>query len=125
MQILAQGFNLFVLVKKSSYLLFVLFLLTGTKQLLATLLHHFEYTRNPISSGVLLIYWLLEIILGGVKLRTMLITHRSTENHSDHFAIYLIRYALTVLVFVLENIPKPKRQYIFLDDEDEVETKST
>ncbi|KAG2214416.1 hypothetical protein INT47_000972 [Mucor saturninus] len=101
MQILAQGFNLFVL-------------------LLATLLHHFEYTRNPISSGVLLIYWLLEIILGGVKLRTMLITHRSTENHSDHFAIYLIRYALTVLVFVLENIPKPKRQYIFLDDEDEM-----
>lgn len=122
-QILAQGFNVFILVKKSCFLFVIcfFFLLTGNKQSLAAILHHFEYTRNPISSGVLLIYWLMEIIFGAVKLRTMLIAHRNTGKNSDHFALYLILYALTILIFVLENVPKPKKQYIFLDDEDEVE----
>lgn len=50
----------------------------------------------------------------------MILSHGSTGNHPDHFAMYLIRYALTIIIFVLENLPKPKKQYIFLVDEDEV-----
>lgn len=65
-------------------------------------------------------YWLFAIIVGSIKLRTMIISNGKTGTHSDHFALYLIRYALTVMVFVLENMPKPKNQYIMLSDEDEV-----
>ncbi|KAG2230070.1 hypothetical protein INT48_005398 [Thamnidium elegans] len=101
-QILAQGFNVFVLI-------------------FATILHHFEYTRNRISSGALLIYWLMELIVGAIKLRTLIISHGNTGSHPDHFAMYLIRYALTIFIFVLENVPKPKSQYIMLDDEDEMD----
>lgn len=122
-QTLAQGFNVFILVSFSFICYLFHYLISRDKQTFATLLHHFEYTRNPIASGVLLIYWLLQVILGSVKLRTLLVIHRSTGNHPDHFAIYLVQYALTIFVFVLENIPKPKKQYILLDDEDEVNWK--
>lgn len=63
----------------------------------------------------------MEIVVGGVKLRTYILQHRDADNdRPDHFALYLICYALTLFIFVLENIPKPKRQYVMLDDEDEV-----
>lgn len=68
----------------------------------------------------MLIYWLMELIVGAIKLRTMIISHGSTGSRPDHFAMYLIRYALTIFIFILENVPKPKSQYIMLDDEDEV-----
>ncbi|KAI8647805.1 multi drug resistance-associated protein MRP [Parasitella parasitica] len=97
-QIIAQGFNVFVMA-------FVI------------LLHHLEYTRNKISSGVLLFYWLFEIIAGTIKLRTMIISHGKTGNHSDHFAMYLIRFALSIIIFILEMVPKPKSQYIMLHGE--------
>ncbi|KAI8881443.1 multi drug resistance-associated protein MRP [Backusella circina FSU 941] len=100
-QILAQGTNLLVLI-------------------FATILHHFEYTRSRAQSGVLLFYWLFEVIASTIKLRTLIISHGSTGNHPDHFAMYLIRYSLTVIIFILENIPRPKSQHIMLEDEDMV-----
>ncbi|CEP10034.1 hypothetical protein [Parasitella parasitica] len=97
-QIIAQGFNVFVLV-------------------FVVVLHHLEYTRNKISSGVLLFYWLFEMIAGSIKLRTMIISHGKTGNHPDHFAMYLIRFALVIIIFILEMVPRPKNQYIMLHDE--------
>lgn len=82
------------------------------------MLHHLEYTRNKISSGVLLFYWLFEIIAGCIKLRTMIVSHGKTSNHPDHFAMYLIRFALSVIIFILEIVPRPQSQYIMLSDED-------
>ncbi|KAI7899459.1 multi drug resistance-associated protein MRP [Cokeromyces recurvatus] len=100
-QILAQGFNVFILV-------FVM------------ILHHLEYTRNKVSSGVLLFYWLFDIIVGSIKLRTMIISHGETGNHPDHFAMYLIKYALSVIIFILENVSRPKSQYIILEEDEMV-----
>ncbi|OAD00212.1 hypothetical protein MUCCIDRAFT_166009 [Mucor lusitanicus CBS 277.49] len=82
-------------------------------------LHHLEYTRNKISSGVLLFYWLFEIVAGCIKLRTMIISHGKTSNHPDHFAMYLIRFALSIIIFILELVPRPQSQYIMLQDEDD------
>ncbi|KAI8987272.1 multi drug resistance-associated protein MRP [Mycotypha africana] len=83
------------------------------------ILHHLEYTRNNISSGVLLFYWLFDIIAGSIKLRTLIISHGATGTHEDNFAMYLIRYALSVSMFILENIPKPKCQYVMLEEADD------
>lgn len=33
--------------------------------------------------------------------------------------MYLIRFALTIIIFILELVPKPQRQYIMLQDEDD------
>lgn len=82
-------------------------------------LHHMEYTRNKISSGVLLFYWLFEIIAGSIKLRTLIVSHGKTGNHPDHFAMYLIRFALSIIIFILENVPRPQNQYIMLHNEDD------
>lgn len=81
------------------------------------MLHHVEYTRNRISSAVLLFYWLFVIIVDGVKLRTRLM---SDQQHEDpiHFGLFAVEYLLSFLVFVLENIPKPKSQYIMLEDDE-------
>ncbi|KAI9470014.1 MAG: multi drug resistance-associated protein MRP [Benjaminiella poitrasii] len=98
-QVLAEGFNVLVLI-------------------FVTILHHLEYTRNKISSGVLLFYWLFDIIVGTIKLRTLIISHGKTGNHPDHFAMYLIKYALSIIIFTLENISRPRSQYIMLEEED-------
>ncbi|KAI8384080.1 multi drug resistance-associated protein MRP [Blakeslea trispora] len=101
-QTLAEGFRVLVLA-------FIIFL------------HHLEYTRNTISSGVLLFFWLFQIVASTVKLRTLIISHGAADTHPNHFAMYLIQYAFTVIVFVLENIPKPKSQYILLDEGEETD----
>jgi hypothetical protein len=89
-QILAQGVSVFM-------------------TLYIIVLHHVEYTRNRISSAVLLFYWLFVIIADGVKLRTRLM---SDQQHEDpiHFGLFAVEYLLSFLVFVLENIPKPMSQ---------------
>lgn len=81
-------------------------------------LHHLEYTRNRISSAVLLFFWLFIIIVDGFKLRTQILDDKYYTN-STQFVLFAIAFALSVTMFVLENIPRPKSQYIMLE-EDEV-----
>jgi hypothetical protein len=50
----------------------------------------------------------------------MILSHGSTGNHLDHFAMYLIIYALSIIIFALENVSRPNGQYILLEDDDEV-----
>lgn len=49
----------------------------------------------------------------------MILSHGSTGNHSDHFAMHLITYALGVIIFALENVSRPKTQHILLEDDEE------
>lgn len=85
------------------------------------MLHYFEYTRSKVGSGVLLFYWLFEIVVSTIKLRTMAIIHREIPSQKAHFIIYTIEYILSTLIFVFECISKPRNKRIMLaDDEDEV-----
>lgn len=81
-------------------------------------MHHLEYTRNRVSSAVLLFFWLFVLIVDGVKLRTRIMDHEY-ETNVNQFGLFTLSYALSFVIFVLENKDRPKSQYIMLD-EDEV-----
>lgn len=81
-------------------------------------MHHIEYTRNRVSSAVLLFFWLFVLIADGVKLRTRIMNH-DYNTDSTQFALFSLSYALSFIVFALENKDRPKSQYIMLE-EDEV-----
>ncbi|KAG1554327.1 hypothetical protein G6F51_000001 [Rhizopus arrhizus] len=83
-------------------------------------LHHIEYTRNRVSSAVLLFYWLFVILVNGTKLRTQILSH-VYETQSVPFILFGIYSGLSLVIFVLENIPKPKSQYILLEENDSPE----
>ncbi|KAI8141790.1 multi drug resistance-associated protein MRP [Fennellomyces sp. T-0311] len=97
-QILAQGVNVVVLV-------------------FAIALHHLEYTRNKVSSAVLLFYWLFVLIVDGIKLHT-LVTLDEHSRDPTQFALFVVGFALALLVFVLELTPKPKSQYVMLEEDE-------
>lgn len=82
-------------------------------------MHHIEYTRNRVSSAVLLFFWLFVLISDGIKLRTRIMDGEYDTNFKQ-FALFATGYALTFIIFVLENKSKPKSQHIMLEDEDEV-----
>lgn len=81
-------------------------------------MHHLEYTRNRVSSAVLLFFWLFVLIVDGVKLRTRIMNHEY-EISAIQFALFALSYTLSFVIFGLENKDRPKTQYIMLD-EDEV-----
>jgi hypothetical protein len=83
-------------------------------------LHHIEYTRNPISSAILLFFWLFEIIVNSIKFRTRVIDHQF-EYDAVVFGLFVITYILSITMFALECMGRPKGQYILLE-EDEVST---
>jgi ATP-binding cassette, subfamily C (CFTR/MRP), member 1 len=65
-----------------------------------------------------LFYWLLAIASQGIKLHT-LVSLKVYQQDVFGFVLYTISLALSVIVFILENIPRPKSEYMLLD-EDEV-----
>ena len=58
------------------------------------------------------------LIAGGIKLRTLITLDQYTHD-PPQFALFVVSYALGLFVFVLELIPRPKSQYVMLE-EDEV-----
>ncbi|KAI8342382.1 multi drug resistance-associated protein MRP [Chlamydoabsidia padenii] len=68
-----------------------------------------------ISSAVLLFYWLFVLMVDGVKLRTLLIMQQYTSD-SIQFSLFVTSFALSLLIFVLECTPRPKSQYVLLED---------
>ncbi|KAI9315926.1 multi drug resistance-associated protein MRP [Dichotomocladium elegans] len=97
-QVLAQGFNIFCLV-------------------LAIGLHHLEYSRNRIASAVLLFYWLFVLFANATKLRTLLMMHLH-ETAPTEFAFFASSSVLGAAMFVLENIPRPRSQYVMLEEDE-------
>lgn len=58
-------------------------------------------------------------MVDGVKLRTRVMSGQYDTN-PNHFYLFVADYTLSFLVFVLENVPKPKSQYIMLEDDEHV-----
>ncbi|KAI8377534.1 multi drug resistance-associated protein MRP [Radiomyces spectabilis] len=97
-QLLAHAFNVFVL-------------------LFVVALHHVEYTRNRISSAVLLFYWLFVIIADGIKLRALLMMDQPSTDPAQ-FVLFAVSYGLALVIFVFENLNRPKKQYIMLEEDE-------
>ncbi|CDH53089.1 multidrug resistance-associated protein 1 [Lichtheimia corymbifera JMRC:FSU:9682] len=97
-QVLAQGFNVFIL-------------------LFATGMHHLEYTRNRIASAVLLFYWLFVLFANAIKLRTLLMMHQ-LEVDPTQFILFAVSATLGAIMFVLENVHRPKSQYVMLEEDE-------
>ncbi|CEP11799.1 hypothetical protein [Parasitella parasitica] len=79
-------------------------------------LHHIEYNRNRVSSAVLLFYWLFVIIVDGIKLRTK-IMNDAPYTDGTQFGLFVANYVLAVIIFGLENMQRPKTQYIMLEED--------
>ncbi|KAF3157914.1 hypothetical protein TWF225_000693 [Orbilia oligospora] len=85
---------------------------------IAFAIHHFEHFRKPVSSGVLLFFWLFYILLYGVRMQNYIET-REYETHLPLFIIFGVSFGLIAIVFLLEWLgPKPKSPYeAIMDDE--------
>lgn len=94
---------------------------SAVQQLFATGMHHLEYTRNRIASAVLLFYWLFVLFANVIKLRTLLMMHQ-LEVDPTQFILFAVSATLGAIMFVLENVHRPKSQYVMLE-EDEVSEK--
>lgn len=118
-QTLAQGVSVLIMVSISSdYLRNVKKALNVIYQLFVSGLHHIEYQRNRISSAVLLFFWLFIVLIDGIKLRTRMMNDEQYTN-STQFVLFATSYGLSIIIFALENMERPKSQYIMLE-EDEV-----
>ncbi|KAI7889943.1 multi drug resistance-associated protein MRP [Mucor mucedo] len=80
-------------------------------------LHHIEYTRNRVSSATLLFFWLFVLAADGVKLRTRIMNH-DYDTNAIQFALFSLSYALSLVIFALENKDRPKSQYIMLEEDE-------
>lgn len=80
-------------------------------------MHHIEYNRNRVSSAVLLFYWLFVIIVDGIKLRTK-VMNDAPYSDGTQFALFATNYVLAIIIFGLENMQRPKTQYIMLEDDE-------
>ncbi|KAI8072721.1 multi drug resistance-associated protein MRP [Gongronella butleri] len=78
----------------------------------AIVLHHYEYTRNRIQSGVLLFFWLFFVLVHGIKLRTQWLMDDPAKHMTS------VAWALALAVFLLELKRRPKRQAIALDEDE-------
>ncbi|KAF7729547.1 hypothetical protein EC973_004221 [Apophysomyces ossiformis] len=80
-------------------------------------LHHLEYTRNRISSAVLLFYWMFVLIADSIKLRTLLLMNEPAINPTQ-FGLFAVSFALSFVIFILENLNRPKSQYVMLEEDE-------
>jgi ABC-type multidrug transport system fused ATPase/permease subunit len=87
--------------------------------LFAAILHHFEHFYSPVSSSFLLLFWLLEIVVTGLELRS--------RWFGSLFTVMLLGLKLcgSVTVFSLELIPKPPSLYTTLGSEENVSPEET
>jgi ATP-binding cassette subfamily C (CFTR/MRP) protein 1 len=84
-------------------------------------LHYLEYTRERIASTVLLFFWLLTIAAQAIKVHT-LISLDVHKHDISGFVLFVSSFTLSIIIFALENVPRPKSEYMLLD-EDEVRRK--
>lgn len=81
------------------------------------MLHHLEYTRNRIASAVLLFYWLFVLATQSIKLRT-LVLEKLYAIDPLNFGLFVASTALSLVIFVMENIHRPKSQYVLLEEDE-------
>ncbi|ORX44614.1 multi drug resistance-associated protein MRP [Hesseltinella vesiculosa] len=75
-------------------------------------LHHYEYTRSRVQSGVLLFFWLFYVLVHGAKLRTQWLV----EDPARGVCSFVL--AMACLMFFLELKRRPKCQAIALEEDE-------
>lgn len=86
-------------------------MISGLALIVALVLHYVEHFRALIPSGVLLVYWLLSIIVNGLKVRSLTVSETFKTSQAD-FIVHFFLLANAVLIFALEwLIPKAKSSY--------------
>ncbi|EWC47816.1 hypothetical protein DRE_03016 [Drechslerella stenobrocha 248] len=84
---------------------------------IAFTIHHFEHFKTTVSSGVLLFYWLINIVLYGIRLQNYIETHEY-KTHVPIFIAFNISFGVIIAVFFLECLgPKPRSPYDAIEDE--------
>lgn len=85
--------------------------------LLALGLTHQEHLKSRIASSVLLLFWLSEVLVQLVILRTNWLSDR--QHTSPLLFAFTIQYLLlSAILFILELIPKPMEYYSTLDEDE-------
>lgn len=80
---------------------------------------YLEHWRSRQPNGVVLFYWLLLLVVYGVKLRS-LISQKAFQNRLPYFVTFCVTFGLAAVQFVLEYfVPKKQSAYDALGDEDE------
>ncbi|KAI9812228.1 MAG: hypothetical protein M1826_002937 [Phylliscum demangeonii] len=80
---------------------------------------YLEHSRSRTPNGVVLFYWLLLLIVYGVKLRS-LITRETYRDGLPYFVVFATGLGFATLEFLLEwLVPKKQSSYHALGDEDE------
>lgn len=98
-------------------------LLKAFATVFAISLHHLEHVRNssPVPSGVLLFYWILTVLIDGIKVYSII--HADIKKQLVYFILFSIVLGGELLIFILEYlVPKGTRDYHLLvqgDDEDD------
>ncbi|KAI8853927.1 P-loop containing nucleoside triphosphate hydrolase protein [Chytridium lagenaria] len=81
----------------------------------AALLHHIEHFRCSIGSTALLFFWLFDVIASSIRLRTIWLSIQTDPlgwpSPLLDISIRTLVMVLAFIVFVLENLPKPKPYY--------------
>lgn len=82
-------------------------------------IQYLEHWRSRCPNGVVLFYWLLLLVVYGVKLRS-LISQELYTKHLPYFVTFCIGLGLALTEFILEYmVPKKKSLYDALGAEDE------
>jgi ATP-binding cassette subfamily C (CFTR/MRP) protein 1 len=56
-------------------------------------------------------------MVDGAKLRTRVMNDEQYTN-STQFILFATSYGLSIIIFALENLERPKSQYIMLEDDE-------
>ena len=80
-------------------------------------LEHLEHVRSRIASTCLLFFWLMEMIVQSITLRTHILSGLYSSDPFS-FAINAQYLFIATALFVLENIVKPRAYYSSLDEDE-------
>lgn len=90
-----------------------------TSLLVIFYVQYVEHWRSRTPNGVVLFYWLLTIVVYGVKLRS-LVSQEMEKSYLPYFVTFAVSLGMSVVEFVLEwLVPKRVSAYEALGDDDE------
>ncbi|KAJ3398383.1 hypothetical protein HDV05_002578, partial [Chytridiales sp. JEL 0842] len=85
----------------------------------AGLMHHIEHFRSCIGSTALLFFWLFSIIANVITLRTEIMTALPISFPPTNVIFSGLTLLLSLVIFTLENLPKPRPYYSSVDSDEE------
>ncbi|KAJ3266425.1 hypothetical protein HDU77_001036 [Chytriomyces hyalinus] len=84
----------------------------------AALLHYVEHSKSRVGSTPLLLFWLFTIVTNSILVRTAFLTDYIPEIHGY---VLLFQLVVSVPVFIMENLPRPRPRYSLLRADGSIE----